>query len=494
MRRFVLTFLSVWVGAWAIGLVFGPEVLASEYLLLALFLASFITATLTSRRPPLPWMLMGLGVVVTVVGDTLTVVLFAVDSENLTRPVLPSSAVHVLGMLLLAAGAVAFVIRRSPNTWRAGLLDGMALVALLAGVVWLAIAYPIFGANQPLLDRAVPAIFPMIDVVIFGGFTAIFFTSKDRPQTLMLVGAFLGSWIVLDLAVSLIKVHDGTQLLLAIPRSGFLLSYLLLAVALRRPDMVRVASPQPESPDISAGRAVLLVLTLALLPVILFIGDQVVGSEFLWVGSAVIAIVGVATAVRFGSLVKALRAAQVQLEMTHVDLTSVQSELYRRATVDTLTQLPNRTTMIDRLTELLETEEHVAVCFIDLNGFKEVNDTFGHHCGDLLLQYASERLVARVRAHETVGRLGGDEFLAVGTVRSDDEADALAQRLASALDEPFAVDGNVVAVSASIGVVVTAPGDDANVALIRADKAMYEAKRRDDTRIVHWSGSREAAS
>jgi len=495
VRRFVLIFLGVWAVAWVIGLWLGTSVLAAEYFVLSLFLASYIGATVWARRPPLPWVLMALGVITTVVGDALAIVLFAIDADNASHPVLPSSIVHLVGLCLLAAGAVAFVVRRAPSTWRAGLLDGVALVALLAGVVWLAIAHPLLGTDHSFIDQAVPIAFPMIDVVIYGAFTAIFFATRVRPRTLMLVASFLGSWVVLDLAVAFLKAHEASALALAIPRSGFLLAYLLLAVTLRRPDIDEVAQAQPQTKEISSGRAVLLVLTLALLPVILFVGDQVVGSEFLWTGSIVIAIVGVVTAVRFGALVQALRAAQTQLELTQIDLTSVQNELYRRATVDTLTQLPNRTTMIERLTELLgRADVCVAVCFIDLNGFKEVNDTFGHHCGDILLQYASERLSGRARAEEIVGRLGGDEFLAIGLVQSEADADALAQRLASALDDPFAVDGNVVAVSASIGVFVASRGDDANTALIRADKAMYEAKRRADTRIVHWSSTREAMS
>ena len=159
-------------------------------------------------------------------------------------------------------------------------------------------------------------------------------------------------------------------------------------------------------------------------------------------------------------------------------------EAYERqheALHDPLTSLPNRTLFIQRvgeMTRLAGTEPTAAVMLMDLDRFKEVNDTLGHHNGDLLLREVAARLIAALGPRDTVARLGGDEFaVLLPDLSSAEEADAAAERIISALHRPFVVDELSLEVGASIGIaLVPEHGDDATTLLQRADVAMYEAK------------------
>jgi diguanylate cyclase (GGDEF)-like protein len=163
-------------------------------------------------------------------------------------------------------------------------------------------------------------------------------------------------------------------------------------------------------------------------------------------------------------------------------------ELARRMTHlahhDPLTGLPNRRWLLERLREALRdadaAQRRVALLFIDLDGFKAVNDTHGHAIGDALLRAVAQRLRGRVRAGDTVCRLAGDEFVVLLPSIADREAASdVAALLRAALARPFALRGRVLRVGFSGGIAV-APEDGtrAEVLLERADAAMYEAKRR----------------
>jgi diguanylate cyclase (GGDEF)-like protein/PAS domain S-box-containing protein len=130
-------------------------------------------------------------------------------------------------------------------------------------------------------------------------------------------------------------------------------------------------------------------------------------------------------------------------------------------------------------------EEALAVTMLDLDRFKEVNDTLGHHAGDLLLAQVAERLHGMLRASDTVARLGGDEF-AVLLKRTDQaQAVGVAVALLRAIEAPFAIEGQQVDVGASIGVVCAGPGDEPGTLMRYADIAMYVAKRTHSGHAVY---------
>jgi diguanylate cyclase (GGDEF)-like protein len=152
------------------------------------------------------------------------------------------------------------------------------------------------------------------------------------------------------------------------------------------------------------------------------------------------------------------------------------------ATTDALTGLPNRALLRDRVNVAVAASRrsgaHVSLMLLDLDRFKEINDTLGHRCGDQLLQQVGPRLRAHLRDSDTIARLGGDEFVVlIPDLPSTAQAVLTAEKLTAALTEPFVIDGVTVDVGASIGVAVTPEhGDDFDELMQHADVAMYVAK------------------
>ncbi|MDA8416339.1 MAG: EAL domain-containing protein [Betaproteobacteria bacterium] len=165
-------------------------------------------------------------------------------------------------------------------------------------------------------------------------------------------------------------------------------------------------------------------------------------------------------------------------------LKAQQDKLERIALHDTLTGLPNRALLNDRLGMALadarRLRKKMALCFIDLDGFKPINDRFGHDKGDQVLIGVAQRMMGTLRATDTVARLGGDEFVVVlSELTHERELVGTLQRLMGAIAMPYELDGQTATVSASIGVTLFPDDDvDAETLLRHADQAMYLAKSR----------------
>ena len=169
-----------------------------------------------------------------------------------------------------------------------------------------------------------------------------------------------------------------------------------------------------------------------------------------------------------------------------------------QANHDSLTGLPNRKYLVEQLAELLgerEEDQVLALLVLDLDQFKEVNDTLGHHTGDRLLEFVAERLSDAVRPEDTVARLGGDEFAILLTaVRDEQAALDVARRIGVALSEPFRLEGMLLELEASIGVAL-APDHGTHVERLLqcADIAMYVAKS-ERTGVETYAASRDQHS
>ncbi|GAW94561.1 bifunctional diguanylate cyclase/phosphodiesterase [Colwellia marinimaniae] len=157
--------------------------------------------------------------------------------------------------------------------------------------------------------------------------------------------------------------------------------------------------------------------------------------------------------------------------------------LQHTAAHDSLTGLPNRTVFLDLLNHAIACAKRkddfsFAVLFLDLDRFKVVNDSLGHHAGDLLLKIIARELLAIVRDKDTVARIGGDEFvILIEDLRSNEEAFDVAQRITKFLQQPFTLDNQLVYTGTSIGISFSNKRyDDANTMLRDADTAMYHAK------------------
>ena len=184
--------------------------------------------------------------------------------------------------------------------------------------------------------------------------------------------------------------------------------------------------------------------------------------------------------------VRPLRSAERGVVIGHRDITErkrIEEALEHQALHDIVADLPNRTLLRDRLRQAIlaarRRNTQVALLFIDLDQFKELNDTFGHQAGDVVLREVGERFVDAVRASDTVARLGGDEFAVLIPLAADrEEAVMVARRMLASLQEPFVVEGESAYIEASIGIVLCPEhGEDVQTLMRRADVAMYAAKR-----------------
>lgn len=160
-------------------------------------------------------------------------------------------------------------------------------------------------------------------------------------------------------------------------------------------------------------------------------------------------------------------------------------QLCRSAHLDPLTELPNRTVLGNHVAAVLEGGRSVAVLMLDLDHFKDVNDTLGHAAGDTVLKLAAERLLSCLRFSDMAARLGGDEFaIVLPDVRDQQAAATVADRIIQAIAVPFHVDDHAIDLGVSIGIAMCpAHGRDADELLANADMALYEAKA--DGRSCH---------
>jgi diguanylate cyclase (GGDEF)-like protein len=161
-----------------------------------------------------------------------------------------------------------------------------------------------------------------------------------------------------------------------------------------------------------------------------------------------------------------------------------EARIHHMALHDALTGLPNRALLKDRLAQSIalacRTHDQVAVLMLDLDRFKNVNDSLGHFAGDRLLESVSKRLGCCLRESDIVARLGGDEFVVgLPVVANDEEVESVAQKIMTSLAEPFDIEGHEVRIGVSIGIALhPADGEDPDMLLQAADVAMYEAKKR----------------
>lgn len=206
----------------------------------------------------------------------------------------------------------------------------------------------------------------------------------------------------------------------------------------------------------------------------------------------------------FTRMLRELHAHQIELEIQHRELLKAQQQLeesrnrgafsdisdqeemkkrlHKLAYYDELTGLPNRTLLYDRLSqELVHSKRDasmLAILFVDLDGFKAINDLHGHYAGDQFLGEVSQRLASCVREGDTLSRMGGDEFVALLRNIADEQVAAqVAGRMLETCAEPFVIEGHELFVTVSVGISIhPRDGDNGRDLLRNADDAMYHAK------------------
>jgi two-component system cell cycle response regulator len=173
----------------------------------------------------------------------------------------------------------------------------------------------------------------------------------------------------------------------------------------------------------------------------------------------------------------------LEVRLLHEAARSHAEKLESLALHDQLTGLANRRLLADRMSMAVaharRYKSAMALVYLDLDGFKQINDTLGHGAGDILLKMVAKRLIGTVREEDTVARAGGDEFILVlWHISGRSYADTVARKVIEALSQPFDVEGNTVSITSSAGVgIYPVDGEDVDTLTKSADLALYEAKR-----------------
>jgi len=188
----------------------------------------------------------------------------------------------------------------------------------------------------------------------------------------------------------------------------------------------------------------------------------------------------------------------LEVRLLHKETRKHGKMLESLALQDPLTGLANRRLLVDRMSmavaQARRNKAHMAVVYMDLDGFKQINDTLGHGAGDTLLKTVARRLRGTVREEDTVARLGGDEFvMSLPHIHGEEDAARMAAKIIDAVSQPLQIEGHTVRVTTSAGVgIFPENGKDADTLMKAADGALYEAKRagKNNYRIASKPGLR----
>jgi diguanylate cyclase len=435
-----------------------------------------------------PWILFALGYACWGIAETIW---FGYDIFAGGSPPQPSVAdpVYMLGYGLIAAGVIRLVMARGVAGARSSALDALALtIALGTILVQLELVAP--GALNGGWSTAnvLAVVYAALDVPLLGGIAWLLLSRGRRGATLaLIVGAFAAMYAG-DVAYALGVGYWSADV--AVSNFAYPMAYLLAAAAALHPATTTLDEPTPaNAPEDHATRLVFLAIALAL-PAFLDLFAPVLGLPPLGNAAAVVTIlVSVVIVMRMARLLQENNRVQSRARAAH-------QSLQQQATRDHLTGLYNRGWATEHLQGLLEGafgDGQFAVLYIDLDGFKLINDDLGHDAGDDLLRLVAERLVRSVRSGDWVVRLGGDEFVVICPPQvSNSDAERLASRVVALLSERFQLGSYEVNVTASIGVLTAGAHTDAVPAdLLRdADVALYRAKEVRSTWRVFNAGMR----
>jgi diguanylate cyclase (GGDEF)-like protein len=417
-----------------------------------------------------PWRLLALAGTAWLAGDTVQRVL----NWRGSFPEGPSApdVFWLASYPLLIAGVSQMVRRRGlPAKLQRDLRLDILVVTLGAFVAaWHVLIAPTISAGGSVPEVLTGVGYPIGDVAVFSLAITLAMVPGNRNTPAVLLMACMALTLPIDLLETIVpeSVSDRMDSVLLVVNA-------LLAAAALHPARSRLTRRRRVRGGHSMyrWRIVLLGLSLATVSVV----SALPGHDLLRVLPSVVASVAISSTV-------VLRFYRAVAERERAE-----AALVHQAHHDQLTGAANRTLLMERLVAAVRgrgrAEGPAILLFLDLDGFKRVNDTWGHPAGDLVLRTVAARLLAQVRAEDTVARVGGDEFVVLCRRTTSAAGRALAERVASAVGLPIDLGPAAVRVGSSIGVVAVdvddADADDdfllADDLLRRADTAMYEAKR-----------------
>ncbi len=408
-----------------------------------------------------PWMLIALAQTLWFTGDAVELVYYYAFAS--VPGVGVADVFWLSGYPLIAVALTQMARRRAPGRLRGGVLDALALTVAAAAAAWQFLIVPTLGQGYWVLETVVPALYPVCDVVLLAGilFVALSPGTRGAPTRLLLGAVLL--YLAIDIGYNVLPYVLDYSL---VERIGplIMLGNALLVAACLHPGRAELTDAADTAPSLHPARVLFLGLALMTAPTL-----TLLHAGF---GRAEIAAL----------LATALCAAFVLARFTIAvrEQERAQAQLAYQAQHDPLTGLANRSVLGAHLDRQLSVPgASAAVLYLDLDGFKEINDRYGHEAGDLVLTTVAGRLSGAIRAHDLAARLGGDEFVLLCPDLSGDEAVRLAGRVLREVALPVPFHGAELAVGASVGVSAHDGTTRQSAAgLLRtADAAMYEAKR-----------------
>ena len=454
-RLLQLALLTAVAGYTASTLLGDPTAVTDSVYVSVFFLGAALCGhrAVTDRAERIGWGLVGLGLLLIAVGE-LSWAAWIGKMDPIPWPSV-SDLAFLASYAALYGGVVALVRARvrvfHASMWLDGAVSALAVTAAAAG---LAFGPIVAGTNGDPVQVAVTLAYPVADLLLLALVVGVFALTGWRPGAWVLIGAGLGLFAVADT----IYLHqeatgtyvEGTPLDVVWP-----LGCAILALA------ATVTTPARE-----------LVLDRWRVLVIPAVAASVALSVLVIGGLSEISPLPIALAAA------AVLAAIGRMFLTFHEVRQL-AETRRLALTDDLTGLPNRRAFSGELDRCVRQERPVALLLVDLDHFKELNDTLGHGAGDALLGLLGPRLGEALRDGDLLARLGGDEFgVLLRDPVSAELALEVAERLRSRLDRPFIIDEISIQVDASVGIALHPEhADDAESLLRHADVAMYQAKR-----------------
>ena len=414
--------------------------------------AAALTRAAKRREDRAAWTLLGLALAACVIGGLVMSAMAGPDGA-VKGPSIVDAILLPYFVLVFAAGVLlarAHLPRLGPTLWLDGTIGVLGAAAIVAQLMSRPVR-EVTGDGFPLL---VGLAYPMGNVLTLMLVVVAFSVRGWR------VGA---GWTVLGAAFTIRAAADA--LAVFTPDDSSIMSGWVAVLGIVSMGLTGVAAwcpaPGPLEVRAGAGSRLLAPALFAFVAAGLLVLDHFVqaGDTPVYLSAAALLVAGARVALTF-------RENQTLQETRQLAVT------------DELTGLANRRLFYDRLNQAVQDEERLAVAMVDLDRFKDLNDTLGHHAGDLLLANLGPRLIAATGEGGLVARLGGDEFALLLPGAGLARASEVGRHVGAALQHPFEIDGLEVVMDASIGAALYPQhGEDAEGLLQRADVAMYQAKQ-----------------